>query len=152
MNSPGQENRWHYHDRLARTGDLGRSRARSLWSFRCPQEPPVPNNLAMAFTAAAGDQDDGCSTGGRERCQPEVDRSLRTPRVGEKGEALSPGRQPSVLVLDDPGCDRCRVHYRRANDRRERDRPRARALRNVIRTVSIHAPAQLERVVHNVAA
>jgi hypothetical protein len=148
VNSPCQENRWHHHDRLARTGDLGGSCARSLRSFRRPQEPPVSNDLALAFSAAAGNQDDGSSTGGRERCQAEVNRSLRATRADEKSKALSPGRQPFVLVLDDPGCIGGRRNHRWSNHRRERDRPRPFALRNV----SIHAPARPERVVHKVTA
>ena len=59
----GQENRWHHHDRLARTGDFGRGRACSVRSYRRPQEPPVSNDLALDFSAAAGNQTDGMQYG-----------------------------------------------------------------------------------------
>ena len=60
-------NRWHHHDRLTRTGDLGGSCARSLRSYRRPQEPPVPDDLALDFSAAAsGPADSGIE--GFHRC------------------------------------------------------------------------------------
>jgi hypothetical protein len=147
-NLSGQENRWHHHDRLTRTGNLGGSRACSLRSDGRLEEPPVSNDLALDFPTATGKQNAGCSKGGRVSSKPEVNRRLRTTQASQKGQALSAGRQPSVLVLDDPGGDRSRIRNRGANDRRERDRPRARTLRYV----SIHASARPERAIHTVAA
>ena len=51
-----RKNRWRHHDRLAGTDVGGGRRAGSLWSIRRAQEPPVPDDLALDFSAAADGQ------------------------------------------------------------------------------------------------
>jgi hypothetical protein len=121
-------NRWHHHDRFTRTGDTGRSRARSLRSYRCSQKPSVSNHLALAFSAAPSKQA-GAINACRPCCPTVSGNGRQSTTPGQKGHAVPAERQPSVLVLDDPGCDRDRRDYHRSNDHRQRRRPRAIAMK-----------------------
>ena len=50
------------------------------------------------------------------------------PRPARRARHFLAARQPPVLVLDDPGCDRRGLRDRRPNDDRQRGGPRARTL------------------------
>ena len=78
------ENRRHHHDRLARTGHLGGSRACPLWSHRRPQEPTVPNDLALAFSAKANAQG-GRRGAGLVGCAPQA---MPAPGAQRAGPAI----------------------------------------------------------------
>jgi hypothetical protein len=117
-----QGNRWHHHDGLTRTGASGVGRTCAVWSIRGAEKPSVSNDLALDLAPAtdgpAGgfDGDFACASHHRYRAAASDKK---------KDAALLSARQPAVLVLDDPGCDRSGHGDRRPNDDRQRGGPGA---------------------------
>jgi hypothetical protein len=141
-----QENRRNHHDRLARTRDLGRGRARAVWSIRRAQEPAVSIRLALDFSSTA-DEPAGRIIAGRARFAAAVECGRTRAQSRKEGETFSVARKPPVLVLDDPRRDRRGCRNRRPNVDRQRSRPWAHTLRRLTN----YAHVQSERVVQNVA-
>jgi hypothetical protein len=143
-----RKNRWRHHDGLAGTDAGGGRRARPLWPIRSSQESPVPDDLALDFSAAADNQADQVDArfphfthGSRRVCGANAS--------GKKKDNafLSAGESP-LLVLDDSGRDRRRHADPRPDDDCKRDRTRAYTLTKITR----RGPDRFERVAHLVAA
>jgi hypothetical protein len=117
-------NRWHHHDWLARTCDPSSSCARFVRSDGRSQEPPVPDDLALDFSATALKHGARC-VAGRGTDPAPVKLHLRAASTSEKGQALSPRRQPVILVPDHPGSDSGRCNNRGSNHRGGRGWPRS---------------------------
>ena len=88
----GQENRWHHHDRIARTGALGGGRACAVWSIGCSEKPPVPDDLAVDLPAAA-DVPPGGVVAGCTRFTPASN------RIGNTRAAPFPGKRKARPFL-----------------------------------------------------